>query len=115
VVAANRYNAASLVDPRPFAVGSIEKAFEKFPHLWRVLPAMGYSDRQRHELEETIKRVPCDLVIVATPIDLARTIKLDKPSLRVRYEIQEIGKPAITEMLEEFTQAHKPALVGAGR
>ncbi len=115
VVVANRYNAASLVDPRPFAVGSIEKTFEKFPHLWRVLPAMGYSDRQRHELEETIKRVPCDLVIVATPIDLARTIKLDKPSVRVRYEIQEIGKPAITQMLEEFTQAHKPALAGAGR
>ncbi|HME32013.1 MAG TPA: cyclic 2,3-diphosphoglycerate synthase [Terriglobales bacterium] len=109
VVAANRYGAASLVDPRPFAVGSIQKTFEKFPHLWRVLPAMGYSDRQWHELEETIKRVPCDLVIVATPIDLARAIKLDKPNVRVRYEIQEIGKPKITEMLEEFVQTHKPA------
>jgi predicted GTPase len=115
VVAANRYKAASLVDPRPFAVGSIEKTFEKFPHLWRVLPAMGYSDRQRHELEETIKRVPCDLVIVATPIDLARAIKLDKPSVRVTYEVQEIGKPAITRVLEEFTQAHRPALAGARR
>src|SRR5271165_5855403 len=115
VVAANRYGAASLVDPRPFAVGSIAKTFEKFPHLWRVLPAMGYSDRQRHELEETIKRVPCDLVIVATPIDLARAIKLDKPSVRVRYEVEEIGKPAITQMLEEFTQVHKPALAEAGR
>jgi predicted GTPase len=115
VVAANRYNAASLVDPRPFAVGSIEKTFEKFPHLWRVLPAMGYSDRQRHELEETIKRVPCDLVIVATPIDLARAIKLDKPSVRVTYEVQEIGKPAITEMLQEFTQTYKPAFAEAGR
>src|SRR5271169_4400177 len=115
VVAANRYGAASLVDPRPFAVGSIAKTFEKFPHLWRVLPAMGYSDRQRHELEETIKRVPCDLVIVATPIDLARAIKLDKPNMRVRYEVEEIGKPAITQMLEEFTQAHKPALAEAGR
>ena len=115
VVAANRYGAASLVDPRPFAVGSIEKTFEKFPHLWRVLPAMGYSDRQRHELEETIKRVPCDLVLVATPIDLARAIKLDKPSVRVSYEVQEIGGPAITELIEEFTQMHKPALAGAGR
>jgi predicted GTPase len=114
VVAANRYGAASLVDPRPFAVGSIEKTFEKFPHLWRVLPAMGYSDRQRHELEETIKRVPCDLVIVATPIDLARTIKLDKPSVRVTYEVEEIGKPAITERLEEFTQTYKPAFAEAG-
>src|SRR3974377_1138617 len=97
VVAANRYGAASLVDPRPFAVGSIEQTFEKFPHLWRVLPAMGYSDRQRHEIGGNIKRVPCDLVIVATPIDLARAIKLDKLSLRVRYEVQEIGKPAITQ------------------
>jgi len=115
VVAANRYNAASLVDPRPFAVGSIEETFEKFPHLWRVLPAMGYSGRQRHELEETIKRTPCDLVIVATPIDLARAIKLDKPSVRVRYEIHEVGEPTITHILEEFTQAHKPALAEAGR
>jgi predicted GTPase len=76
---------------------------------------MGYSDIQRHELEETIKRVPCDLVLVATPIDLARTIKLDKPSVRVSYEVEEIGKPAITTMLEQFTQAHKPALAEAGR
>ena len=113
VVAANRYGAASLVDPRPFAVGSIQKTFEKFPHLWRVLPAMGYSDRQRHELEETIKRVPCDLVIVATPIDLARTIKLEKPSVRVTYEVREIGEPALTQILEEFTQAHRPVLAEA--
>jgi predicted GTPase len=115
VVAANRYNAAALVDPRPYAVGSIEKTFEKFPHLWRVLPAMGYSDRQRHELEETIKRVPCDVVVVATPIDLARTITIDKPSVRVSYEIEETGKPEITSMLEEFTHAHKPVLAGVGR
>ncbi len=115
VVAANRYNAAALVDPRPFAVGSIQKTFEKFPHLWRVLPAMGYNDRQRHELEETINRVPCDLVIVATPIDLARTIRLGKPSVRVSYEVQEIGKRAITEMLEEFTHTRKPAFAEVGR
>ncbi len=115
VVAANRYGAASLVDPRPFAVGSIQKTFEKFPHLWRVLPAMGYSDRQRHELEETIKRVPCDLVVVATPIDLARVIQLDKPSVRVSYEIQEIGQPALTEMLKEFVQTHQTAFAVAGR
>ena len=115
MVAANRYHAAALVDPRPYAVGSIQKTFDKFPHLWRVLPAMGYSDIQRHELEETIKRTPCDLVLVATPIDLARTIKLDKPSVRVTYEVEEIGKPAITTMLEQFTQAHTPALAEVGR
>ena len=115
VVAANRYHASALVDPRPYAVGSIQKTFDKFPHLWRVLPAMGYSDTQRHELEETIRRVPCELVLVATPIDLARTIQLDKPSVRVRYEVEELGKPALTDLITEFTQAHQPVLAGAGR
>jgi predicted GTPase len=115
VVAANRYHAAALVDPRPHAIGSIQKTFEKFPHLWRVLPAMGYSDTQRHELEETIKRVPCELVLVATPIDLARTIKLDKPNVRVGYEVEELGNPKIPELIEQFTQVHKPELVAVGR
>jgi predicted GTPase len=115
VVAANRYHAAALVDPRPYAVGSIQETFQKFPHLWRVLPAMGYSDTQRHELEETIRRVPCELVVVATPIDLAHDIKLDKPSVRVHYEIEEIGKPAISAMIEEFTRVHQPALAGTAR
>jgi predicted GTPase len=115
VVAANRYHAAALIDPRPYAVGSIQKSFEKFPHLWRVLPAMGYSDTQRHELEETIRRVPCELVVVATPIDLARAIQLDKPHVSVRYEVEEIGEPAISALIEEFTHAHQPALAGAGR
>ena len=93
VVAAHRYNAAALVDPRPYAVGSIKKTFEKYPHLGPSLPAMGYSDQQCRELEETIKRVPCDVVLVATPIDLARTITIDKPSVRVTYEIEETGEP----------------------
>jgi predicted GTPase len=115
VVAANRYHAAALVDPRPHAVGSIQKTFDKFPHLYRVLPAMGYSDTQRHELEETIKRVSCDLVVVATPIDLARTIKVEKPSVRVKYEVEELGGSGIAELITEFTQENKPALVGTGR
>ncbi len=115
VVAANRYHAAALVDPRPYAIGSIQKTFEKFPHLWRVLPAMGYSDTQRHELEETIERVPCDLVVVATPIDLARTIKIEKPSVRVAYEVEEIGGPAISDLIADFTLENKPVLAGAGR
>jgi predicted GTPase len=115
VVAANRYHAAALVDPRPYAIGSIQKTFAKFPHLWRVLPAMGYSDTQRHELEETIKRVPCDLVVVATPIDLARTIKLDKPNVCVHYEVEELGKPVIGGLIEQFTQTYKSELAGAGR
>ncbi len=115
VVAASRYHAATLVDPRPYAVGSIQKTFQKFPHLWRVLPAMGYSDTQRHELEETIRRVPCELVVVATPIDLAREIKVDRPSVRVHYEIEEISKPVIGAMMEEFTQAHQPEMAGPVR
>jgi len=115
VVAANRFGAAKLVDPRPFAVGTIQKTFEKFPHLGKLLPAMGYSELQRHELEETIRRVPCDVVLIATPIDLAKAIRLDKPSVRVRYEVEEMGKPAISELLEQFTETHRPVLVGAGR
>ncbi len=115
VVAAKRYGAAKLVDPRPFAVGSIKATFDKFPHLGKLLPAMGYSENQRHELQETIRRVPCDLVLVATPIDLARTIHLDKPSIRVRYEVEEIGEPAITRLIENFTQQHERVLAGAGR
>jgi predicted GTPase len=115
VVAANRFGAAKLVDPRPFAMGSIQKTFEKFQHLGKVLPAMGYSEMQRHELEETIRRTPCDLVLVATPIDLARAIRLEKPNVRARYEVEEMGRPAITELLERFTTNHKPAAVLAGR
>jgi predicted GTPase len=115
VVAADKYKAAELVDPRPYAVGSIKKTYEKFQHLGKLLPAMGYSETQRHELEETIKRVPCDLVLVATPIDLARTIHIDKPNVRVRYEVEEVGVPAIKRLIETFTQQHQPILAGAGR
>ena len=76
---------------------------------------MGYSEVQRHELEETIRRVPCDVVLVATPIDLARAIRLDKPNVRVRYEVEEVGEPLITELLEKFTEERRPALAVVGR
>jgi predicted GTPase len=115
VVAAKNFGAVTMVDPRPFAIGSIKKTFEKFPHLGRVLPAMGYCDRQRHELEQTIANTPCDLVLIATPIDLAKAIKIEKPALRVSYEVEEIGTSALTTLVEEFTAQHKPAPVGAGR
>jgi predicted GTPase len=88
VVAARHYGAAEIVDPRPFAEGSIRRTFEKFPHLQNLLPAMGYSPMQRAELEATINRVPCDLVLVATPIDLASVIHIEKPALRVTYEVE---------------------------
>lgn len=100
VMAAQRWGAAELVDPRPYAVGSIEATFQKYGHVGPVLPAMGYSPKQVSELEETVSRVPCDLVIVATPIDLRRVMKIDKPSMRVRYELQEIGAPTLADAIK---------------
>jgi len=113
VVAARQYGAAELVDPRPYAVGSIRGTYERYRHLTNLLPAMGYSAIQRHELEETIRRTPCDLVLIATPIDLARVIKLDRPNLRVIYEVEELTKPGLAEMLAQFSREHQPALAGA--
>lgn len=104
VVAARQNGADELVDPRPYAVGSIRGTYERYSHLTSLLPAMGYSAIQRHELEETINRVPCDLVIVATPIDLGHLIKLNKPSLRVTYEVEDLTHPGLTEILAQFTR-----------
>jgi len=101
VVAARRFGAAEIIDPRPYAVGSIKETFAKYPTTGTVLPAMGYSPRQVEELEKTIRATPCDLVIVATPIDLGRLIQVDKPTLRVRYELQEIGRPNLEDVLNE--------------
>lgn len=115
VVAARQCGAAELVDPRPYAVGSIRGTFERFKHLTNLLPAMGYSAMQRHELEETIRRTPCDLVLIATPIDLARVIKIDRPNLRVTYEVEELTKPGLADMLGKFACVHEPALVGAAK
>jgi predicted GTPase len=113
VVAARQSGAAELVDPRPYAVGSIHGTYERYRHLTNLLPAMGYSAMQRHELEETIQRTPCDLVVIATPIDLARVIRIDKPNLRVTYEVEELTKPGLAEMLAQFVREHEPALAGA--
>jgi len=98
-VAARRYGAAEIVDPRPFAVGSIADTFEKYPTTGAVLPAMGYGEKQISELAQTIRSTTVDLVIVATPIDLRKLIKFDKPALRVRYELQEIGEPTLADLL----------------
>jgi predicted GTPase len=102
VVAARQFEAAELVYPKPFAVGSIRGTYDKYPHLTNLLPAMGYSVMQRHELEETINRVPCDLVLIATPIDLARVIRIDKPCLRVTYKVEELTHPGLVEILAQF-------------
>jgi len=114
VVAARHCGAAELVDPRPYAVGSIRGTYERYRHLTNLLPAMGYSAIQRHELEETIQRTPCDIVLIATPIDLARVIKIDRPNLRVTYEVEELTKPGLAEMLVKFSHEHEPVLEGAG-
>jgi predicted GTPase len=107
VVASGQYWAAQRVDPRPHAVGSIRQTFEKYPHLRDLLPAMGYSETQRKELEETINRTPCDLVVLATPVDLRRILHLNKPSVRVGYEVEELTKPNLTDLLCDFTTQHQ--------
>lgn len=104
VVAARQCGAAELIDPRPYAVGSIRSTFEKYTHLTSLLPAMGYSTMQMHELEETINRVPCDLVLVATPIDLGHLVQLNKPSLRVTYEIEEKTQPGLKQLIEQVAK-----------
>ncbi len=111
VVAARQCGAKDLVDPRPYAVGSIRSTYEHFPHLTSLLPAMGYSALQQHELEETINRVDCDLVLIATPIDLAHLIKLNKPCLRVSYEVEDVGQPGLIDVIKEFTRTHAHATV----
>ena len=88
-------------------MGSIRSTYEKYPHMRQLLPAMGYSETQRHELEETINKIPCDLVLVATPIDLARVININKPSLRVSYEVETVSKPTIYDVLAQFTTEQK--------
>jgi predicted GTPase len=102
IVAAKKYGAAKIIDPRPFAVGSIKATFEKYNHLDVVLPAMGYGDKQTRELAKTIEAIDCDLVVSATPIDITRVIKVSKPILRVGYELQEIGKPTLKDVLKKF-------------
>jgi len=102
IVAAQKYGAAEIIDPRPYAVGSIKKTFEKYNHLDKVLPAMGYGDKQCSDLAATIERIPCDLVVSATPIDITRVIKVSKPILRVGYELEEIGSPTLKDVLKKF-------------
>jgi predicted GTPase len=102
IVAARKYGAAAIIDPRPYAVGSIKATFEKYNHLDVVLPAMGYGDKQTRELAKTIEAVDCDLVVSATPIDITRVIQVSKPILRVGYELQEIGTPTLKDVLKKF-------------
>lgn len=99
-VAARRYGAAEIVDPRPFAVGSILETYRKYPETGKILPAMGYGEQMIRDLEKTIAKADVDIVVIGTPIDLTRVLKLNKPSQRVRYELEEIGKPTLTDILK---------------
>jgi predicted GTPase len=100
-VAARRFGASEIVDPRPFAVGSIDATYKKYPNTGAILPAMGYGEEMVKDLEKTINSADVDMVISATPIDLTRIIKVNKPMQRVRYELQEIGKPTLEDILKK--------------
>jgi predicted GTPase len=107
VVAARKYGAAELVDPRPFTVGRVSETFRLYPNIGMLLPAMGYGEQQLRDLEKTINNTKCDSVIIATPIDLNRIIKIKKPSTRVYYDLQEIGDPSLSQIIDEFVKKHK--------
>lgn len=109
ILAAQKYGAAEIVDPRGVAVGKIAETFQTYPEVGRLLPAMGYSAEQRADLEETIRRVDCDAVIIGTPIDLSRVVKIDKPYTRVYYDLQEIGRPNLEDVLGPFLKQHNLA------
>ena len=101
VIAAERYGAGEIVDPRAYLTGTLKETFQKYPKIGKLLPAMGYSPEQVRDLETTINRTDCDLVIPATPVDLTQLIDLNKPTVRVRYEYKDHGSPTLEEVLKE--------------
>ncbi len=107
VVAASRFGAAGFVDPRPFVVGKLAETFETYPDIGTVLPAMGYGEQQIKDLEATINRTDCEAVVIGTPIDLSRFVRINKPHTRVFYSLQEIGRPTLVDVLEDFVAEHK--------
>ncbi len=107
IVAAQKYNASAIIDPRPYTVASITETYKKYPGIGTLLPAMGYGAKQMKDLETTINRTPCDVVVIGTPIDLSRIIKIKKPTVRVKYDLQEIGKPNLETVLTAFVKKMK--------
>ena len=105
-VAAERFGAKELVDPRPYIVGKLIETFDTYKGIGTLLPAMGYGEQQLSDLEETINRTDCDAVIIATPIDLTRIIHIKKPNTRVYYELAELGSPNLKEILSSFVNKH---------
>ena len=106
VVAAHKFGAAGLVDPRPYTVGRLSETFEIYPGIGTLLPAMGYGDQQLKDMETTINNTECDAVVIGTPIDLTRVIKINKPTTRVYYNLQEIGRPNFDSILDGFGKKH---------
>ncbi len=106
-VAAMKHGAGELVDPRPYTVGKLKDTFEHYPEIGVLLPAMGYGDQQVKDLEKTIANTPCDAVVIGTPIDLGRIIKIKQPTVKVGYELQEIGYPNLKDILTDFCKKHK--------
>jgi len=103
-VAAREFGAGQIVDPRPHAVGSIKQTLEKYDHITEILPAMGYGQQQIADLEQSINATDCDLVLIGTPIDLAQLLKIDKPTMRVRYELDEAARDALRTEVERILQ-----------
>jgi predicted GTPase len=101
ILAAEKFGAREIIDPRPYVRGSIAEVFKEYTHIGKLLPAMGYGHSQMEELKETIGRIPCDIVIIGTPIDLRKLILIDKPTDRVRYSLQEISTPALRELIQK--------------
>jgi predicted GTPase len=107
IMAARKFGAAEIIDPRPYIVGKLKETFRLYPGIGTLLPAMGYGDQQLSDLEKTINNTKCDSVIIATPIDLKRIINIKKPATRVYYELQEIGDPTLSQVLDEFIKKHR--------
>jgi predicted GTPase len=107
IVAARRFGAAEIIDPRPYAVGRLAETYRIYPYIGTLLPAMGYGEQQMKDLSATVEKTDCDSVVIATPIDLQRVIKIDRPCTRVEYSLQEIGRPNIDDVLENFIRQIK--------
>jgi predicted GTPase len=107
VVAARKFGAKELVDPRPYVVGKLAETFKIYPNIGTLLPAMGYGEQQVKDLEKTIEKTDCDTVVIATPIDLTRIVKINKPTVKVGYDLQEIGSPNLTQVLDEFCKKNR--------
>lgn len=108
-IMARNAGAGEIVDPKPYAVGSIKEAYRKYSHLGAILPALGYGDKQVAELKETIDRIPCDVIVIGTPIDLRRVMTISKPSVRVKYELEVLAPVSLEQILDEFLQRGKKA------